>query len=400
MRTISSSTTGPSRTGWTTRSCGTAISSGSPGGSPRNGRPSILGPRCILGVGPELNANATIYKGGFAVTSPHVGNVRNPATLEYLQETVAKLSRLLGAEYDVVAHDLHPQFLSTRFAKEIAEERGLGLVPVQHHRAHIAATTTEPCIGIAIDGVGYGDDGTVWGGEVFAGQVPDLTRVAHLEPVAMPGGDLATRFPERMLYGILPDEECLALLRRRGWSDVELGVIKKQVATKFNVTMTSSTGRVLDAASALLGICRERTYDGEPAMKLEAAAVGGTAEAWEPVFSTVGGCECLSTRAILKTALSRFSRAPAGDKNAVRDIAASDPVQPCPGDRRPCHPRGRKRGHFPCRLKRGRRREPGDPGDHPCRSCRGRAHPCHQRCVPARGRVRLLWPVRLGRNAP
>ncbi len=233
-----------------------------------------LGPRCILGVGPELNANATIYKGGFAVTSPHVGNVRNPATLEYLQETVAKLSRLLGAQYDIVAHDLHPQFLSTRFAKEIAAERGLDLVPVQHHRAHIAATTTEPCIGIAIDGVGYGDDGTVWGGEVFAGQVPDLTRVAHLEPVAMPGGDLATRFPERMLYGILPDEECLELLAGRGWSDLELGVIKKQVATSFNVTMTSSTGRVLDAASALLGCCRERTYDGEPAMKLEAVGRG------------------------------------------------------------------------------------------------------------------------------
>ncbi|MGD0534673.1 MAG: carbamoyltransferase HypF [Methanoregula sp.] len=282
-----------------------------------------LGPRCILGVGPELNANATIYKNGFAVTSPHVGNVRNPATLEYLQETVAKLSRLLGAEYELVAHDLHPQFLSTRFAREIAAERGIDLVPVQHHRAHIAATTTEPCIGIAIDGVGYGDDGTVWGGEVFAGQVPDLARVAHLEPVAMPGGDLATRFPERMLYGILPDEECLTLLAGRGWSDVECGVIKKQVATNFNVTMTSSTGRVLDAASALLGICRERTYDGEPAMKLEAAAVGGTAEVWEPVFSTVGGCEVLSTRPILKTALSRFSRAPAADKNAVRNIAAS-----------------------------------------------------------------------------
>ncbi len=282
-----------------------------------------LGPRCILGVGPELNANATIYKGCFAVTSPHVGNVRNPATLEYLQETVAKLSRLLGAKYELVAHDLHPQFLSTRFAREIAESQGIDLVPVQHHRAHIAATTTEPCIGIAIDGVGYGDDGTVWGGEVFAGQVPNLARVAHLEPVAMPGGDLATRFPERMLYGILPDEKCLALLTSRGWSEVELGVLRKQVAGKFNVTMTSSTGRVLDAAAALLGICRERTYDGEPAMKLEAAAAGGTVETWEPVFSTVDRCEVLSTRTILATAFSRFSRAPAGDRNAIRDIAAS-----------------------------------------------------------------------------
>ncbi|MFA5331707.1 MAG: carbamoyltransferase HypF [Methanoregula sp.] len=282
-----------------------------------------LGPHCILGVGPELNANATIYKGGFAVTSPHVGNVRNPPTLAYLQETIAKLGRLLGAQYNIVAHDLHPQFLSTRFAHELAEEQDLRLVPVQHHRAHIAATTTDPCIGIAIDGVGYGDDRTVWGGEIFSGQVPALQRVGHLEPVPMPGGDLATRFPERMLYGILRDESCLDLLASRGWSAIELGVIKKQVATGFNITMTSSTGRVLDAAAALLGICRERTYDGEPAMKLEAAAAGGTVEAWEPVITRNGGCDIFSTRALLLAALDRFRAAPAGDATAIRDIAAS-----------------------------------------------------------------------------
>ena len=274
-------------------------------------------------MGPELNSNATIYRKGFAVTSPHVGNVRNPATLEYLQETVQNLKRVLGAKFDVIAHDLHPQFLSTRFAREIAAEHGLELVPVQHHRAHIAATTTEPCIGIAIDGVGYGDDGTVWGGEIFSGQVPALSRVAHLEPVAMPGGDLATRFPERMLYGILPNEECLALLAKRGWSDVELGVLKRQLATSFNVTMTSSTGRVLDAAAALFGICRERTYDGEPAMKLESAAIGGRTEPWELKFANLNGCETLSTRALMQVAFDRFAEMPAGDRQAVRDIAAS-----------------------------------------------------------------------------
>ena len=137
-----------------------------------------LGNRCILAVGPELNANATIYRNGFAVTSPHVGNVRNPATLEYLEETVRNLQRVLGAKFDVVAHDLHPQFLSTRFARETRSENGLELIPVQHHRAHIAAATTEPCIGIAIDGVGYGDDGTVWGCEIFsrAGAGPEAGR--------------------------------------------------------------------------------------------------------------------------------------------------------------------------------------------------------------------------------
>ncbi|MDP2796603.1 MAG: carbamoyltransferase HypF [Methanoregula sp.] len=282
-----------------------------------------LGKHCILAVGPELNSNATIYRNGFAVTSPHVGNVRNPATLEYLQETVQNLQRVLGAQFDVIAHDLHPQFLSTRFARELAAEHSLELIPVQHHRAHIAAATTEPSIGIAIDGIGYGDDGTVWGGEIFSGQVPDLRRVAHLEPVPMPGGDLATRFPERMLYGILPDERILSLLAGRGWSDIELRVIRKQVASGFNVTQTSSTGRVLDAAAALLGICREKTYDGEPAMKLESVAYGGCAEPWELVFGSHAGCELLSTRSLMKTALDRMQKAPKDDLRAVRNIAAA-----------------------------------------------------------------------------
>jgi hydrogenase maturation protein HypF len=282
-----------------------------------------LGKHCILAVGPELNANATICRNGFAVTSPHVGNVRNPPTLEYLQETVRNMQRLLGAKFDIVAHDLHPQFLSTRFAREIASEHGLELVPVQHHRAHIAAATTGPCIGIAIDGVGYGDDGTVWGGEIFSGQAPDFDRVAHLEPVAMPGGDLATRFPERMLYGILPDERVLSLLSSRGVSDVELGVLKKQVASGFNVTMTSSMGRVLDAAAALLGICRERTYDGEPAMKLESAASGGNPEQWGLPVRKNGGVEMLSSRALIEMALTKIEQNPSGNEQEIRDIAAS-----------------------------------------------------------------------------
>lgn len=282
-----------------------------------------LGNRCILAVGPELNANATIYKNGFAVTSPHVGNVRNPATLEYLEETVRNLQRVLGAKFDVVAHDLHPQFLSTRFAREIASDHGLELIPVQHHRAHIAAATTEPCIGIAIDGVGYGDDGTVWGSEIFSGQVPDLKRVAHIAPMAMPGGDLATKFPERMLYGILPDDRVTALLAAQGWGDVEIGLLEKQVERGFNVTQTTSTGRLLDAASALLGICCERTYDGEPAMKLEAAAAGGTAETWDLTFTRDGEREMLSGRALTEAAFDRMQDAGAGDRQAIRDIAAS-----------------------------------------------------------------------------
>jgi hydrogenase maturation protein HypF len=281
-----------------------------------------LGDRCILAVGPELNANASVYQGGFCITSPHVGNVRNPQTYAYLQETIGNLTQLLGARYDVIAHDAHPQFLSTRYARQLADESGAFLVPVQHHRAHIAATTREACIGIAIDGVGYGDDGTVWGGEVFAGQAPHYDRVGHLEVVPMPGGDLATRFPERMLYGILSGQPVLEILGSRGWTDVELSVLEAQLAKNINVALTSSTGRVLDAVSSLLGICRERTYDGEPAMKLESFAAGAEAVPWDLEFLRDGPCEVLSTRALCREALSRFSRA-RGDGRALREIAAS-----------------------------------------------------------------------------
>lgn len=277
-----------------------------------------LGKGCILGVGPELNANISIYKGGFCITSPHVGNVRNPQTLAYLQETAERLGGLTGARYDRVVHDLHPQFLSTRYAREVAEAVGAELLAVQHHRAHIAATTREECVGIAIDGVGYGDDATIWGGEVFAGEVPHLDRVAHLEVVPMPGGDLATRFPERMLYGILPTSGVRDLLASRGWSDIELAVLVRQVERGLNVAATSSTGRVLDAAAALLGICRERTYDGEPAMKLESSAHAGKPSAWDLEFLREGRCEVLSTRALLSEA---YRRSVAGER--VEDLATS-----------------------------------------------------------------------------
>ncbi len=276
-----------------------------------------LGDDCILGTGPELNANISIYRSGYCITSPHVGNVRNPATLAYLKETVERTAYLLGAKFDVIAHDLHPHFLSTRYARELAEETGAVLMPVQHHKAHIAAATTEPCIGIAIDGVGYGEDGTVWGGEVFAGTVPDLTRVGHLEPVMMPGGDLATRYPERMLYGILPEEETAALLAARGWDPTALGVLEKQVERRFNVTISSSTGRVLDAAAALLGVCRERTFDGEPAQVLETTAVPGKATLWDREFIQDNERTILSTSALLREAFSRMKH------ERTTDIAAS-----------------------------------------------------------------------------
>ena len=269
-----------------------------------------LGDRQILGVGPELNANATIYKGGFVVTSPHIGNIRNPPTVAYLEETIEKLTSLTGAKPGIIAHDLHPQFLSTRLAHTLSEEWGAVLCPVQHHRAHIASVTTEEVVGIAIDGVGYGDDATIWGGEILTGSPGEgYTRTGHLEQVLMPGGDLATKFPERMLYGILPDAETLSLLSERGWDDTSLRVLEQQTEKRFNCPATTSTGRVLDAAAALLGVCRERTYDGEPSMVLEAYAARGTPQPLEVrTVSGRNGAAVLLTSDILRGVRAMIKR--------------------------------------------------------------------------------------------
>jgi hydrogenase maturation protein HypF len=281
-----------------------------------------LGNLSILGVGAELNANATIYQDGFVVTSPHIGNVRNPATYAYLKETIDRLSEFLQPDSKIIAHDLHPQFLSTRYAKEKALTSGATLVPVQHHMAHIAAACTEPCVGIAIDGVGYGADGTVWGGEIFTGQVPYLTRVAHLQPILMPGGDLATRFPERMLFGIFPDEINSNILEKRGWNEDDIHIIEQQVAKRINTLQTTSTGRILDACAALLGICQEKTYDGEPAMKLESIAWGKNPDIWELPFSRIGDCRTLDTPSLLRYARSQYLKAD-NDRETIRLIASS-----------------------------------------------------------------------------
>jgi len=278
-----------------------------------------LGNKQILGVGPELNANASVYKGGFLITSPHIGNIRNPPTVAYLEETIDKLTSLTGAVPEIIAHDLHPQFLSTRVAHELAGRYGAILCPVQHHRAHIASVTTDEVVGIAIDGVGYGDDATIWGGEILAGSPGEgYKRTGHLEPALMPGGDLATKFPERMLYGILPNEDTLSLLQSRGWNDTTLRVLAQQTEKRFNTPVTTSTGRVLDAASALLGICKERTYDGEPSMMLEAYAARGIAQPMEIKIESRDGRDVLLTSSILREGMEMLNSG-----ILVEDIAAS-----------------------------------------------------------------------------
>jgi hydrogenase maturation protein HypF len=236
-----------------------------------------------LGLGAEENVTACILLGDRAFVSQHIGDVENVETLEFLKNTVSHLIRLTNAKIDIVACDLHPKFATTRLAYELGESFGCQVVQVQHHHAHLAALMAEhnlgELVGIVCDGFGYGSDGSAWGGEILLGFEGGFERLGHLQAQPMVGGDLATIYPLRMatgmLYGFVDVREWLLGYSDRfphGEEEVEAIIKQLEKGVAFK---TSSCGRVLDAVSAFLGVCYERTFEGEPAMKLESMAVRG-----------------------------------------------------------------------------------------------------------------------------
>jgi hydrogenase maturation protein HypF len=238
---------------------------------------------CVLGVGAELNVTACVLSGNKAFISQHIGDVENLETLSFLENTINHLSALTNSKVEVIACDLHPRFTTTRLAKKLGNELECPVIPVQHHHAHIASLMGEhdinEIIGIACDGFGYGSDGGAWGGEILHCNQDGFRRVAHLEEQPMVGGDLATRYPLRMAAGILDgnvdvEEWLLSFSDRFPHGAREVEVVLKQLRRDL-VVKTTSCGRVLDAISAILGICYDRSYEGEPAMRLESVATEG-----------------------------------------------------------------------------------------------------------------------------
>jgi hydrogenase maturation protein HypF len=237
-----------------------------------------------IGVGAEINSTVTVAKGKLAYISQYIGNTNHLETFRYHSEVVQHLIRLTGIEPLHWGCDLHPAFNTTRFAMNMGREDTL---PVQHHQAHMLALMADnslpldsQILGIALDGVGYGTDGTVWGGEFFESSYSGYERLGHLLSQPMPGGDLASKVPSRMVLGILFErlekEELEKLPLSFPQGTQEFSAVMKQLEKGVNVFQSSSTGRVLDAAAAMLGICGIRTYEGEPAMKLESAAKKST----------------------------------------------------------------------------------------------------------------------------
>jgi hydrogenase maturation protein HypF len=227
--------------------------------------------KTILSVGAERNVTAAISKKGKLYTSQYIGNTYYYNTLEFLKEAINHLLRLLGiSKVDAIALDLHPQYPTRRLAKELAEEHGVETFEIQHHWSHAAALMLdaevhEPIITLALDGAGYGPDGTIWGGEVLFSYFDRYKQIGSLDLMPLIGGDMAVHHPKRLVFGIF---------EKLGLNSDELGYFTSGEAEVYRNILktspqTSSIGRILDSLSCYFGIATERTYDGEPAMKLE-----------------------------------------------------------------------------------------------------------------------------------
>ena len=242
----------------------------------------------ILATGPELKNTFCLTKDRYAFVSHHIGDLENYETLQAFEEGITHFERLFRIQPEIVAHDLHPNYMATRYALKRAEHEGLPLVGVQHHHAHIAACMAEhgldgnqPVIGVSFDGTGYGDDGAIWGGEFLLADYLGYQRYAHLAYTPLPGGDSAIREPWRMALSWLhtcdiPWDENLAPVqytRNPEQSSLNrLQVIEHQIKSGTNAPLTSSMGRLFDAVASLVGIHQTVNYEAQAAIELEALA--------------------------------------------------------------------------------------------------------------------------------
>ena len=237
----------------------------------------VATPLPLVAVGPHLKNTFTLACDGQAFVSPHVGDLEGLETFEHFRATLTRLRRLFRLDPVAAVRDVHEGYLSTRIAEELGAER---ILVVQHHHAHVAAVAAEhgittPVLGIAMDGTGAGEDGTVWGAEFLVADLRGYRRVGHFRPAPLAGGDLASRAPWRSALGYLalaPEQAPAFVEAFAGVAPTELTVAQRQVDRRLNAPLASSMGRLFDAASAVLGLRRMVSYEGQAAMELEALA--------------------------------------------------------------------------------------------------------------------------------
>ena len=234
--------------------------------------------RPILAVGGQLKGTFALARGSDAIVSHHLGDLHDRRVYSAFVKDVALYEELFSMRPNVIAHDLHPEYTSTEYARRRAAAAGpsgaILLEAVQHHHAHLAACLAEhrlcgPAIGVVFDGSGYGLDGTFWGGEFLVGGLATFRRVAHLRPVGLPGGDRAVREPWRiaLTHLIEADAVCIPFEQRLNSRDARL--VRQMLHRRLNTPMTTSAGRLFDAVAALCGVRQTVSYEGQAAMELE-----------------------------------------------------------------------------------------------------------------------------------
>lgn len=233
----------------------------------------------VLAVGGHLKNTFCLYKDSKAYISQHIGDLENLETLQHLEDALSRMKGLFATEPELIACDMHPDYLSTRFATQLAKSLSVPLIEVQHHHAHIISCMVEngirqPAIGVAFDGIGYGSDGNLWGGEFLICHYATFERAAHLALKQMPGGNLATRQPWRMALSYLVNDdqylEWFLKTCRQEHGTETTSVVWQQINKQINSPLTSSAGRLFDAVAAVLNIRHVATFEGQAAIELEA----------------------------------------------------------------------------------------------------------------------------------
>lgn len=305
-------------------------------------------PSCVLACGPQQKATIALTREGTngeatCFVSQHIGDVENGGTFDAWNAARTRLEDLFDLVPAALACDLHPGYLSSQWAREQARKCNLPLVEVQHHHAHIASvmaeaiaagqlTTDARVLGIAFDGTGAGTDGTIWGGEFLVASLGDFERAAHLRTWALPGGAASVRDARRNAFALLSELDLLehpgAAGLLGGLDEQTRSVTTTMIERGINSPRTSSMGRLFDAAAAILGICDQATYEGEPAIELEAAAwralgsestcpTGNMASFSVTESSRPDDCHVLNSRPLFEALLEEIRAGAAADRLAL-----------------------------------------------------------------------------------
>lgn len=287
-------------------------------------RPGDGGAGDVLALGPAFDVTVALGRDDEIVLSQHIGDVDGPETLDFLRDASDHLTEITGATPDLIVCDLHPTFETTAEADRLASQGLAGPIQVQHHHAHAAALLgehdRERAIVITADGTGYGPDGSVWGGEVLDATLSAASRVGGIDTFKLPGGEAAIDQPARVLADILSDPTTIDdyLVDTGTVTDANgAATVRRQTDQAVNTPETTSAGRFLDAISAMLGVCTERRYQGEPAMRLEATAAEG-----DPLDISVPYCTRADQRVVDVARLTETLHERSGG-SSTSDIAAT-----------------------------------------------------------------------------